>query len=665
MSRAWQYARAREQGPAINDSNTRSARRRARELGTVDDLDPTHELHLDGLDGGDGDDSGDDDTDGRKRPRRHWPWIVVLSLLLIIIALAAIAGIFFMQAMQVKDDLQDAKARVAKIVPLVKDGDLDGAKRVSEQVLSLTTSANKTVSSDLWNFASQVPWVGANVAAVSETTQATHILVRDAMPLTLELLPLADTDNFKVAGGGINLEPFRAAQPKLPALREVFDEAKSHVDRIDLDAVHPFVRDNIQQLVDIVDDSAPMIDFAEQNLPIVLSVLGGDGPRSYALLFQNLAETRATGGNPAAGAVLTVDNGKVTMREDSPALRFVSEGPKGWHEQSLTDQGSMALFERDTWARSQNYTRTPDFTDTAHLMTGLWGATVGGTPDGIISIDPVVLSYMLSVTGPVTVAGENQKITADNAVKLLLSDTYERFGGRGELADAYFAKVSSAVFSKVMGGGWDPLKMIEQLQKAADEQRVYAWFKNEKEQAMSAELGIDGRVTSDNKTTTQTGVYLNDSSHSKLEYYLKSTITVTCSAEKKTMTTSVSLHNTIPTGNLSTYTLGARNRSWGYPRTTMFLDVVGLALPGGKLTATSPGNGDRNGWDRSAVYKGREAKSLFITVAKGETKTVSFTSSIPDDALKSPLDVRYTPTVTQTPVTVDESCATMFPAPAE
>lgn len=585
---------------------------------------------------------------------------MLLSLLLIIIALAAIGGVFFLQAMQVKDDLQDAKSRMSQVVPLVKSGDLDGAKRVSEEVLRYTASANKTVSGDLWNLASRVPWVGANVTAISETTQATHILVRDAMPLAVELLPLADVENFKVEGGGINLEPFRAAQPKLPALRDVFDEAKSHVDRIDLDAVHPYVRENVQQLVDVVDDSTPMIAFAEENLPLVLSVLGGDGPRAYAMLFQNLAETRATGGNPAAGAVLVVDNGKVTMREDTDALRFISEGPKALHPQSLTDKQAMALFEPDTWERSQNYTRTPDFTDTAHMMSGLWGATVGGTPDGVISIDPVVLSYMLSVTGPVVVPGETQPVTADNAVKLLLSDTYERFGSRGDLADLYFAKVSSAVFAKVMSGGWDPLQMVEQLQKAAEEQRVYAWFADEKQQAMAVELGIDGRVTTDNETVTQTGIYLNDSSHSKLEYYLETQMAVTCSAEKRTMTTTVTMHNAVPGPGLSHYTLGFRNRSWGYPRTTMFLDVIGLSLPGGKLTGSSPGSGDRDGWDRSAPYKGRQAESLFITLAKDETRKVSFTSTIPE-GVDAPLEVRFTPTVGDTPVTVDQSCLDMFP----
>ncbi len=118
--------------------------------------------------------------------------------------------------------------------------------------------------------------------------------------------------------------------------------------------------------------------------------------------------------------------------------------------------------------------------------------------------------------------------------------------------------------------------------------------------------------------------------------------------------------NSVPSANLSTYTLGARNGSWGYPRTTMFLDVIGMAVPGGKLTSVKPAAGDRDGWDRSGVYNTRETRSLFVTVPMGETRTVSFTSTVPEGAA-SALDVRYSPTVTQTPVTVDASCAELFP----
>lgn len=584
-----------------------------------------------------------------------------MLVLLAVIGGIVFAGVVFaQQALQVRDDLKDAREKIAQVVPLVKAGDTAEVERLSGEILALTTSADKTASNDLWTFASAVPWVGANVTAVSETTKAVHVLVQDAMPIAFDLLTVTDVDNFAVEGGGINLEPFRAAQPQIPALRAAFDDAKTHVDNIDREAIHPLVEENIGELVDIIDDAAPALAFAEEQLPILISVLGGDGPRNYALLFQNNAEIRATAGNPGAGAVLHVDNGKVTMREDAAALSFMASGPKGWFPQTLDDPSKMGLFETDTWKYSQNYTRTPDFADTATLMRGLWSKTVGGKLDGIISLDPVTLSYMLEVAGPVTVPGESAAITGDNAVKLLLSDSYERFGGRGDLADVYFAGVSAAVFSKVMGGGWDPMAMLEQLQKAADEQRVYAWFADPAQQAMAAELGIDGPVTSTNEDETQVGIYLNDASHSKLEYYLSTEITVTCAAESRTVTTSIAMHNAVPSANLSTYTLGARNRSWGYPRTTMFLDVIGMALPGGKLTTVQPAAGDRDGWDRSGVYNTRDTRSLFVTIPMGESRTVSFTSTVPEGAAAE-LDVRYTPTVTQTPVTVDASCEQLFP----
>ena len=597
----------------------------------------------------------------RRRRRRRWIWLSILLVLLLLIGGAVAFGIVFaQQAFQVRDDLQAAREKITQVVPLVEAGDTAGAETLSTEIVALTASANETASNDLWTFASAIPWVGANVTAVSETTKAVDILVTDAMPIAFDLLTVTDAGNFTVEGGGINLEPFRAALPQIPALRAAFDDAKSHVDRIDRDAIHPLVEENIGELVDIIDSAAPALAFAEKQLPVVLSVLGGDGPRNYALLFQNNAEIRATAGNPGAGAVLHVENGKVTMRQDAAALSFMASGPRGWFPQTLDDPSKMGIFETDTWKYSQNFTRTPDFADTARLMSGLWSQTVGGQPDGIISLDPVTLSYMLSLTGPVTVPGESTQITADNAVKVLLSDVYERFGERGDLADVYFAGVSAAVFSTVMGGGWDPLAMLEQLQKAADEQRVYAWFANPAEQEMAAELGIDGLVTASNDEVTQVGIYLNDSSHSKLEYYLSTEVTVTCAAEQRTVTTSIAMHNAVPSANLSTYTLGARNRSWGYPRTTMFLDVIGMALPGGTLTGVTPAAGDRNGWDRAGTYNGRETRSLFITIPMGESRTVSFTSTVPEGAAAA-LDVRYTPTIGQTPVTVDASCEQLFP----
>ena len=52
-----------------------------------------------------------------------------------------------------------------------------------------------------------------------------------------------------------------------------------------------------------------------------------------------------------------------------------------------------------------------------------------------------------------------------------------------------------------------------------------------------------------------------------------------------------------------------------------------------------------------------------MLLGMGETKSVSFTSTLPEGEL-GPLAVRYSPTVTKTPVTIADSCDSLFP-PAE
>ncbi|MCD2498730.1 DUF4012 domain-containing protein [Microbacterium nymphoidis] len=603
--------------------------------------------------------SGGERPPARKRRRRWWPW-VVFPLLIVLIAGAVFAAMFVKEAIKVRDLLEQTKEKVTAVMPLVQSGDIAQIQPIAEEVLALTKEADGIVQGQLWEFAAKVPVVGANVAAVSETTQATHILVRDALPTGLNLLAALDLKNLTLEGGGFNLQPFRDAQPKIPALAATFTEAKSHVDKIDQAAILPFVKDNIGQLVDIIDEASPAFDLAEKYLPTMLAMLGADGPRDYILLFQNNAEIRSTGGNPSNAAVLHVDNGKIEMRDDWESAAFIERGLSGTGFAPIEPAEKAQLFENDTWNNSQNFSRYPDFRDTADVVSRLWTDVSGSPVQGVISLDPVALSYMLRVTGPVTVDGEDEQITADNAVQLLLSDTYERFGADGLAASWYFGKAASAIFDKISAGGWDPLAMLDQLKAGAAEQRIYLWFPDEASQAMAHELNLDGAITGDNSQTVQTGIYLNDTSYSKLEYWLGTTMAVSCNADARTVTTSVSMTNSIPDSIGSTYTLGRRNTQWGYTSNTITLDVLGMAIPGGELVGTDPGEGDISYNDRSGVYNGRQTQSLTAAIRQGETRTFSFTSSVPADAT-TPLSVRWTPTTSKTPVTIEESCMSMFP----
>lgn len=574
-------------------------------------------------------------------------------------AIAAVGGVFALQALEVRDDLMAAKSKLGSLTNAYKKGDAEKMQAIGAEALRLTADAESTVQGPLWDAASNLPVVGVNITAVKSATEATHIIVRDALPPGIELLGVMSPDKLKVEGGGINLAPFQQAQQTLPQIKTVLAEAEGKIAGIDRSKLHPVVDDAIGQLITVVQQAGPLLDTGEELLPIALRMAGAEGPRNYLVIFQNNAEIRATGGNAATSTVIRADNGKIEKVEDQTVEDFYIAGVSGQIDADLPAE-TLALYESDFDMNAQNFTRTPDFPTTAALFSDLWTQVNGTQLDGVVSIDPVALSYMLAATGPVSLK-DGGEINSENAVNLLLSEAYERFGVNGKAADAYFADVAARVFDKIASGSWAPMAMIDEVLRSVEEDRIYAYFPREDENAIVTEYNIDGALTADNIEATQVGIYLNDASYSKLEYYLSTSMDVTCDATARTVTASLTMASTVPGNDLSGYTLAWRNPRMSLPRTTMILDTLYVAPPGSTITAITPADGDIKKWNRDGAEKGHPLSSRTMLLKMGETKTMSFTTQLPAGEL-GPLEVRYSPTVTQTPVTVDASCSALFPA---
>lgn len=245
-------------------------------------------------------------------------------------------------------------------------------------------------------------------------------------------------------------------------------------------------------------------------------------------------------------------------------------------------------------------------------------------------------------------------------MRILLSDTYERFGVDGLAADAYFSEVTDGVFSTLVGGRWDPVVMLQQLQRGLEEGRIKLWFADPDAEQMSADLGADGQLLADNTTKTQVGLYVNDAAYSKLEYYPTTSLAVSCDAQARTATVALTLANGVPRSDLSGWTLGWRNESLGLPRTSMILDVVAFAPPGGAISWVDPTTSDTRGWIREGIEKGHPASSRTVVVPMGESRVITTTFTVPADAT-SPLELGYTRTASDPSVTIDGSCSALFP----
>lgn len=586
-----------------------------------------------------------------RRRGRIWLWVVgILAVLFGLVAGTAIVGVAFAgEALEVRDELEAARIELAGIPAVVQSGDAAGFEGIATRALVHTTRADEIVQGGLWSFARLIPVVSQNADAVRRATEATHILVRDALPPSFDVLSLVQSDRIRFEGGGFNLEPFRTALTSLPSIDDAFAAAQAKIDDIDREALLPIVDDAVGQIVEVIDQTAPIAHTATAVLPTALKMLGDESPRTYLVLFQNNAEIRATGGIAAASVLVRTDKGRISLVGHESSTTFT-----GFIDKRLVDlpADTLALYDREFPIRSQNYTRTPNFPTSARMFqAGM--AELGEPVDGVLSLDPVVLADVLSVTGPVTVDGI--EMTADNVVRVLLSDTYFRFTADQAPADAFFAATSAAVFQKLVSGEWEMMKMLDVLSDSVADQRVYGWFPQEDEEQVARELGIDGAMASSNEPNTEVGIFLNDAAVSKLEYYLRSSITVTCDPGARTITTSITLTNSVDRDDLNYYIGALRTPRYGGTRSSMLLDVLYFAPPGATITSVDPAVGDARELGRTSTEGGRHAQSIAVLVDRGETRTVSYTSALPDGPL-GPVAVRYSPTVTDTPVTVDDLC---------
>lgn len=593
-----------------------------------------------------------------------WPWIVaavLTALLLGGVIIGAFALQFWSEAQRARAAVERAAAGIAELGDTLDSADTARVRAATDEIQANVTLAVRTVDGPLWDIASRVPFIGQNVDAVQRVTHAVDVLVDRALPAGLQFIAGTDFDRLTVEGGGIDLEPFRQVQSAIPEIAAAFADAQSIVAPIDTSTLLPEVSESISDILDFIDLATPALGVAEKYLPTLLDMAGSAGTRTYLLLFQNNAEIRATGGNPAASMIVTLTDGKLGYVDQASSQTFYDAGTQG-NEYVPLPADTTGLYLPTLTRNSQDFTFTPDFPTTAQLFQALWTHTTGATFDGVVSIDPVVLSHMLSVSGPVTLS-TGEQLTAENAVKALLSDAYERYPV-GADSDAFFADAARQVFGQLTTSSWDPLQMLAALERSAEEQRLYLAFTDPAAQALAVEFGLDGALAGDTATQTQVGIYLNDSAVSKLDYHLATSVTATCDAAARTITTTMSLHNGITDDIRSNYTLGYRNWRFGVPRTTMILDVLFFAPPGAQITQVVPVRGDVPRWERSGVEKGNTAVSKTVFVGKGDTEVVSFTVALPSGDL-GPLQLRHTPTASSTPVTVDASCTTLFPAASD
>lgn len=467
-----------------------------------------------------------------ERKKRHTGAIIAAVVAVLLVALGASGFMLLNSAKTVKSEAKEAVEIVGGLKDKVTSGDFstlpDDAKKIDE----LCNSMKAETSSPLWTAASFIPVYGSDINAARTMIDALSDVSSNA------LVPMADNLSQATPGklfqdGMINVSALQAVADSLSSSSKVFKSANEKIQGIG--------DTHISQVTELVDKAKDgfatlngAVDAAEKVAPVLPQMLGANGQtRHYLVLAMSNVEIRACGGFPGSRGVMSVTDGKLElgdfvkvdmMKEPLSPLPITDEEANlfttGW---GLTGFNTLGYTMGDV-------TMTPDYPRAAQLVSDMQKAIVGDDIDGVFAVDPVFLQYMLGVVGG-TQLPDGTVVDGSNAAKVLLHDIYWNYPV--EEQDAIFAAVAGSAFNKIVDelGSSDITKIAAAIEKGASEGRILMYSRNDDEEKAAKALGISGALQTDTSEAPILGVYVNNYSYSKMDWFLDKRVTIDSSVE--------------------------------------------------------------------------------------------------------------------------------------
>ncbi|MCP2365864.1 hypothetical protein BCL57_000006 [Agromyces flavus] len=581
------------------------------------------------------------------RSARLWVPVTLGVLLLAIIGVGIAGWQIAERGFAAKDELEQAIPLAKKAQEQVLAGDQAGATATVDELAVHAAEARRLTDDQLWRAFEWVPVAGPNLAAVRVASTSVDELVdgvvRPATTLSLDAL--------KPAGGAIDLVALADLSEVVDGVADTIDEVSTELASVDRDQLIGPVADGIGQLDEAVGQVEPMIGPASTALEVLPKALGADGPRNYLLLFQNNAEARGTGGNPAALLLVNVTDGKITIAQQASSSDFQNGRATPIVE---LDPETEALYGDKIGRYMMDVTLTPDFAETSELIRAFWAESFGSQVDGVVSFDPVALGYLLGATGPVTLP-TGEKLTADNTASTVLNDVYFRYE-EPEAQDAFFAAAAASVFKVITSGSGETDALVEALARSVDEGRLMYAPSDAAEAEVIAGSRITGALPADNDEQSVVGVYVNDVTQGKMDYYLQldaTAATDSCTVDSgtaPTFTTTATLTSTVrpeDVDGLAEYIATGKY----FPKGDISSDVV-LYGPVGSTFQSATLDGAPAAVT-PLTHLGRPAVKINVRNLPGSAHSVTAVFSGTADGAYGPLEVWHTPLVRPANVTID------------
>lgn len=486
-------------------------------------------------------------------------------------------------------------------------------------------TAHELTSDLVWSAAERVPWLGPQLRAFGTIASSTDdLLTHSVLPL-MSAAQSESIDSLKPSNGRLDTQILETLSEPAANASKVASRASAAVESIDRTPLVGVIGSRVDEVNESFAGVSSVIDALSRTTRLLPAMLGGEGTRTYLLLVQNNAEWRSLGGITGTAILMQTDEGQVRLLRTDSATSL----SQGLTEPVVNLSNELQDIYGTRPARYfHNLTQIPDFSVDGPLAHAMYARQTGIDVDGVIAIDPVVLSYMLKATGPIQMPdGEN--VSAENAVSLLLNEVYARYT-EPAAQDAFFAAATGAVFNAFLDGRGSVPGFLSAIARSSNERRLLVWNKRADEQAILEGSTIAGPLPTSDSRTARFGVYLNDGTGSKMSYYVSPQVSLewapcqyASTNSYKQLTLRVTLTNTAPSDaatSLPTYVTGGG--AYGTPLGSANV-VQNIFLPEG-FSLLRAGATNQEGFATNQL-NGRTVLTFGVELAPGATESIEVT----------------------------------------
>ncbi|GAB3793802.1 DUF4012 domain-containing protein [Nocardioides ungokensis] len=546
--------------------------------------------------------------------RRRLLWTVPVALL---IAVVAYTGWL---VWRVQGDLQAAENSATRLRDTLDSGDGSARKAALTDLQADAASARQRTESAWWTGLTYVPFLGDDATGVRALSRSLDTVAANGVQ------PLSDTvDDLDgvLAHGRINVAAVRRLQSPVADAHDAFVTADADVSGLDSSGYAGPLKSRFDRYTKLIGDTAQALSSAQRATQVLPTMVGGDGPRDYLLIFQNNAEIRATGGLPGSWARIHAEDGQLSLAQQGTGSQF-GQRPKPvlplTPAERVLQHEQLGLYFLDAGF-------TPDYPRAAQLWTARWEETFPNVKlDGVVALDPVAMSYLLEGTGPVQVAGIT--LTSKNVVSELLNRTYRRLSAPAA-QDAFFGKAAQSIFAASTDHLKSPLRFVEGLARAAEEGRFLVAASDHSVNAAIDGTRVRGALTADDGDIPHIDIGLNDATAAKMSYYLRywgEVKSTGCSDGRQTLSGSLTLNQDIDpeaATKLPRYVTGGGDSGTDLGSQTVLIPIYGPY--GGTINHISVNGKNLDHIIQTVNYRGRPATLVFADVSSRKDVVFNFT----------------------------------------